>query len=96
MDASMLRLKSLLLIVILVLAQSGLLAHQSDIKAHQAGHHCEVCLHGVSLGHGVTSTPILFITPSATLVLRQDDVATVASAPVFVYSARAPPTVSSL
>lgn len=87
------RFSGLLLVIALLLGQIGLLEHEYDFAAHQAGDHCVICLHASPLGHAVagSSAPLF----SAQLVQAEFSLCdlTFSSITHAAYRARAPPPV---
>jgi len=53
------RLNAWVLAALLVLSQSALLLHQSDIDAHSDGKPCSVCLLAHGLDNALASQPVL-------------------------------------
>lgn len=90
---TMRRFSGLLLVIALLLGQIGLLEHEYDFAAHQAGDHCVICLHASPLGHAVagSSAPLF----SAQLVQTEFSLRdlTFSSITHAAYRARAPPHV---
>lgn len=80
--------------LLLVLCQTALLVHQSDIDAHSHGEHCTVCLlvHGLdnALPAHVAVLPAVPAAAPAHAETLQDCVQPCAT----VYSARAPPSLT--
>ncbi len=89
-------LRRLLLVLFLLFAQTGALAHGVSHILDQAIDHepvCEQCLAFAPMGAGVASTPLSWVQPTATISF---DAAVPAASPTGFrpgYQSRAPPRV---
>lgn len=84
------RIRTIVIIVCLLLAQSALLAHELDISAHSGGEPCEYCALTGSLDKPVTEAAISFYDELIGIHGRLHFCSNVIALRT-TYSARAPP-----
>ena len=81
-----------LLALALLLAQLGLLLHQTDFDAHSGGAACSICLHASSLDNGLLATPVVFIAALWLFVWRNRPNRVRFVDPPIYFLARGPPS----
>ncbi len=85
------KLRNGLFAFVLLLVQSGVIAHQLDFKAHQSGEPCQICLHTAHLGDAAVDTGASFAAAAIPdTPLFTGPVLHVPSL-IFVYLSRGPP-----
>ena len=86
-------LHQVLLIFVLLLGQTGLLAHQADTLAHtQDDSGCELCLLATPLDNLVSVKPALTTPPTRFVTPLFTTVSVIPQLDVTPFSARAPPS----
>ncbi len=90
------RVSSLVLVLLLLLGQATLFAHEYDFSVHKEGASCSVCLHATPLTHAAVGTFSLLLPradSSVELHLIERPLILIADS---LYRARAPPISPSL
>lgn len=81
-----------LLAAALLLAQLGLLIHQTDFDAHSGGVTCSICLHASSLDNGLIAASVAFVATLWLIVWRAvPQIVCFVNAPIY-FLARGPPS----
>ena len=81
-----------LLAAVLLLAQLGLLVHQTDFDSHSGGAACSICLHASSLDNGLIASAAVYVATMWLFVWRAvPRVVRFVDAPIY-FLARGPPS----